>query len=119
MRAGTILPLGPVMQHVDEKLYDPLTIELYAPRSKSCHVIHDELNSNTQIEYKTDSLSLTVHTNTTPGKIELIVNSMSDKLTHVNGKPKRLQTVSDGIKIDLNRKEPNEVIVLTRGSASQ
>lgn len=40
VRAGSILPLGPVMQHTGEKPLDPLTVEVY-PGGTASFTLHD------------------------------------------------------------------------------
>ncbi|MGH9510721.1 MAG: TIM-barrel domain-containing protein [Terriglobales bacterium] len=42
VRAGSLLPLGPVKQHVDEKVDQPLTISIYPGSDASFHLYEDD-----------------------------------------------------------------------------
>jgi alpha-D-xyloside xylohydrolase len=72
VRAGAIIPLGPAQQYVDEKLLDPLTVELYAPGAAGDFIVHDQGRPDIRIAYirKGDKLSVTI--GPTPGAVELI-----------------------------------------------
>jgi alpha-D-xyloside xylohydrolase len=42
VRAGAILPLGPLRQHTGEAVDEPLTVRLYAPRGEGEYVLHED-----------------------------------------------------------------------------
>ena len=73
VRAGAIVPHGPVVQYVDERPCDPLTIELYAPGGTGSYTIHDEDRPSITVSYRREEDHLTIETGVAPGEIELFV----------------------------------------------
>jgi alpha-D-xyloside xylohydrolase len=72
VRAGSIIPMGPMQQYVDEKPLDPLTVELYAPGASGDFVIHDQGKPDIGIAYAQTGDTLTVTVDPTPGAVELV-----------------------------------------------
>lgn len=42
VRAGALIPHGPVQQYVDQLPLDPLTLAIYAPAAEGSYIIHDQ-----------------------------------------------------------------------------
>ncbi len=62
VKAGTILPLGPEMDFVDQKPLDPLTLELYAPGESGELIVREESGLDIPVR-------LTRHRPNTAGRI--------------------------------------------------
>ena len=77
VRAGAILPHGPLMQYVDERPCDPLTIEIYAPTGQETYTIYDQSGPDIPIAYCRDDDTLTVDIGATPGQVEVILYAVS------------------------------------------
>ncbi len=73
VRAGAILPYGPVVQHTAEQPYDPLTLELYAPGHSGEYVIHDEDRPDIRVAYQREGKQLRITTDPTPGQVEWVL----------------------------------------------
>jgi alpha-D-xyloside xylohydrolase len=53
VRAGAILPLGPLRQHTEEAVDEPLTVRLYAPEGEREYVLH-EPEGEVRLAYRVD-----------------------------------------------------------------
>lgn len=73
VKAGTILPFGPIIQHTAEKPSDPLTLEIYAPDESGEYIIHDEEQPDIPVSYRRAGNRLVVEIGATPGQVELLV----------------------------------------------
>jgi alpha-D-xyloside xylohydrolase len=73
VKAGAILPYGPVLQYVDERPLDPLTLEIYAPADAGSYTIHDEDRPDIQVAYRRSDGKLWVEVRETPGAVEVVV----------------------------------------------
>ncbi len=69
VRAGAIIPYGPDQDYVDQKLLDPLTVEIYAPSEKGEISIVDENEDRIEINYQRNGSSLFVAGTKTSGKV--------------------------------------------------
>lgn len=67
VRGGSIIPMGPKMDYVDQKPLDPLTIELLAPQGAGSLVIEDEDRPAIPVHNERQGHTLTVQTGSTPG----------------------------------------------------
>lgn len=50
--AGAIIPMGPVMQYVDEKQYEPLDIMVYAGKSNTFQYVNGSENYNFRVHFE-------------------------------------------------------------------
>ena len=77
VRAGAILPYGPLMQYVDQQPCDPLTVEIYAPTEQETYTVYDQSGLETRIEYRREGDTLTVNVGAAPGQVEVILFGVS------------------------------------------
>lgn len=73
VKAGAVLPLGPVMQHTGERRLDPLTIELWAPGANGEYLVRQEDGDDIAIRYRRVGDEVTVEVDPTPGDVEVVV----------------------------------------------
>jgi len=74
VRGGAVLPYGPLLQHVDERPLDPLSIEIYAPAASGGYTIHDEGRPDVTVTYeRRDRDTLDLHVAGAPGAVEAAV----------------------------------------------
>lgn len=90
VRAGAIVPMGPVRQYVDEKPLDPLTLELYAPGQAGAFTLYEQGRPENHLSYTLEQGSqgeahLIVSMGPTPGQVELICYGTSVQAASVNG----------------------------------
>lgn len=78
VRAGAILPLGPLMQHTGEKPLDPLTVEIYVPEQEGEFVIHDEGGTDIKIRYRREGEVLSLEVSPTPGQVVVQIYGWKD-----------------------------------------
>jgi len=52
VRAGAVLPYGPLVQYLDERPCDPLTLELYLPEGEGGYVIRDQGKPDLPVRYR-------------------------------------------------------------------
>ncbi len=96
VRAGSIIPLGPVQQFVDEKPLDPLTVELYLPMGESRFVIYDSQHSQIHIHYHQQGDVLDVEISPTVGKVELAIYGIGVRRSNVNEKLVSIVPIENG-----------------------
>ena len=77
VRAGAIIPYGPLTQHTGEHRYDPLTVEIYTPAAEGTYTIHDEDHVDIPIRYHVEPGTLTVEVGAVPGQVELVVHGFN------------------------------------------
>jgi alpha-D-xyloside xylohydrolase len=87
VRAGDIIPLGPVMAHTNEKPLDPLTLEIYQPRASGETVIYDEDRPDIPVRYTLTADTLTVEVGAAPGQVEIIVYGLDVTTASRAGRP--------------------------------
>jgi alpha-D-xyloside xylohydrolase len=83
VKAGAVVPMGPLQQYVGEKTLDPLTIELYAPGEAGEFVIHDQ--ENIRVAYRREGGKLVVEVGKTPGAVEVMCYGVAVHGASVNG----------------------------------
>jgi alpha-D-xyloside xylohydrolase len=92
VRAGAILPLGPLAQTTAACTLDPLTVEIYAPSASGRYVVHPGREDAVRIAYQRNGEQLHVSVDGAPGQVELIVyGSRSDVTLTINGQPARAE----------------------------
>jgi alpha-D-xyloside xylohydrolase len=96
VRAGAILPFGPLMQYVDELPLDPLTLEIYHPQESGGYVIHDANRPDIHVDYRREGGRLIVETTPAPGQIEIVIYGFPVTSAQVNGDPVAVEAGADG-----------------------
>jgi alpha-D-xyloside xylohydrolase len=96
IRGGAILPYGPLCQYVDEKLLDPLTLEIYAPGTSESFTIHEPDFMDIKVKYKTDAGNLILETSKAPGMIEVVIFGMEIMLVRMEEKTLPLAKTENG-----------------------
>ncbi|NWF79530.1 MAG: DUF4968 domain-containing protein [Chloroflexi bacterium] len=73
VRAGAIIPYGPLVQYVDERPLDPLSVEIYLPAAQGSFLVHDQGDRSIAISYRRTGEHLTVEIGSCPGAVLLLV----------------------------------------------
>lgn len=83
VKAGSVIPLGPEMDFVNQKPLSPLMLEFYAPEAAGALTIHDEDRPDITVHYirQDDTFHITVQN--APGAVEVSVFG-SDTPLHVD-----------------------------------
>lgn len=68
VRAGAVLPMGPVQQHTSEHGLDPLTVQIYAPRESGGYALRTDACA-VDISYRRDGNVLDVAVEGAPGEV--------------------------------------------------
>ncbi|MCU0493214.1 MAG: DUF4968 domain-containing protein [Chloroflexaceae bacterium] len=71
VRAGAILPFGPVVQHSGVATNDPLTLEIYAPELEGFYQIEHPDREPINVVYRRTNDSLLVLVTGAPGEVEV------------------------------------------------
>ena len=77
VRAGSIIPLGPELNFVEERPVDPLTLELYRPHGEGEAVIYDEERPEIRVRYTRQNNTLRVEVGAAPGQVELVLYGLT------------------------------------------
>jgi alpha-D-xyloside xylohydrolase len=101
VRGGSILPLGPKMDYVDQKPLDPLTIELYAPQAAGSLVIEDEDRPAIPVQYVRKRECLEVTVGPAPGTVEIILYGLAVRGVDCAGEDAILEECPGGVKVNL------------------
>ncbi|MEJ5201990.1 MAG: TIM-barrel domain-containing protein, partial [Anaerolineales bacterium] len=96
VRAGSIIPMGPVQQFVDEKPLDPLSVELYLPTGEKHFVIYDSRNPEIHVQYRQHDSNLGVEISPTVGQVELFVYGLSVGSATINKNSARITPIDGG-----------------------
>jgi alpha-D-xyloside xylohydrolase len=96
VRAGAILPLGPVMQYVDEKPCDPLTVEIYHPGVEGHYVVHNQQQPDISISYQLKGTLLTVWLENAPGQVQLDLYGVELYEVTVGNAPAEIERLNNG-----------------------
>ncbi len=80
VREGAIIPMGPELQHVDEKPLDPLTLDVY-PATEGAFTLldvrdpsNDEAAAPVELSYRLDREGMTLDVHGYRGQVEAILN---------------------------------------------
>jgi len=102
VRAGAIVPHGPVMQYVDELPCDPLTVEVYAPDESGSYTVHDEGRPDVPISYRREDDTLTVEVGAAPGRVELAVYGEGFSAAEMDGEPLKTRPTRGGVSVSFD-----------------
>lgn len=99
--AGAMLPYGPLLQYVDEKPNDPLTVELYMERpatlpSDASYTIHDQGQPDITVAYRLEEETLRVATGPAPGQLALLIYGLNVAVARLAGQPLAVDHLTDG-----------------------
>jgi alpha-D-xyloside xylohydrolase len=96
VRGGNILPLGPERDYVDQKAFDPLTIEIYDPKEIGKIEIVDEDKPSIPVIYKRDQKTLEISVGKTPGALELILYGVISGKARLDNLILDVETINGG-----------------------
>jgi alpha-glucosidase (family GH31 glycosyl hydrolase) len=77
VRAGAVLPMGPVQQHTAEQALDPLTLHVYAPAESGGYTVRTD-SGEIAVTYRRDGAALDVTVEGAPGAVEVEVHGGPD-----------------------------------------
>jgi alpha-D-xyloside xylohydrolase len=103
VRAGAVIPMGPVIQYVDELPLDPLTLEFYLPGESGETVVHDQGREDMRVSYRRQDDRLRIQISETPGTVELIVYGAAASRAFCQGKELQIGTVAGGMRVVLEQ----------------
>ncbi len=99
VKAGSIIPMGPAMDYVDQKPCDPLTLELYAPEAEGCYTIFDEDRPAISVRYERRHDRLQVQVDPAPGDVELVLYGFPARSARANGQPVACEMIEHGVRV--------------------
>jgi alpha-glucosidase (family GH31 glycosyl hydrolase) len=73
VRAGAVLPMGPVQQHTAELALDPLTLHVYAPAESGGYTVRTDAG-DIAVTYRRDGGVLDVTVEGAPGEVAVEVH---------------------------------------------
>lgn len=73
VKAGSIIPMGPEMDYVNQKPMDPLTIEIYLPAGSEKILVEDEECEPVAVSYTRNGSQLLVEISAAPGDVEIVL----------------------------------------------
>lgn len=85
VKAGSIIPMGPEMDYVNQKPLDPLTIEIYLPAVSEKILVEDEDCEPVEVSYSRNGSQLLVEIGATSGNVEIVLigeRIQSARMTH-------------------------------------
>lgn len=124
VRAGAILPLGPIQQYVGEKPLHPLTIELYAPGGEGRFTIFDEAQPGHEgddrpaipIAYHRQGPELRVEIGQTAGEVELVWYGLAAASAAVDGVAATIEPCGPGQRLRFDgRRKGRTVLIRSQG----
>jgi alpha-D-xyloside xylohydrolase len=85
VKAGSIIPMGPEMDYVNQKPMDPLTLEIYLPAGSEKILVEDEDCQPVEVSYTRNGNQLVVDVSAAPGDVEIVLvgeRVQSARMTH-------------------------------------
>jgi alpha-D-xyloside xylohydrolase len=95
-RGGTILPLGPPLQFVDERPLDPLTIELHQPTARGRYLVVQEGSAPIEVSYGLHDEMLELTVRGAPGAVEVHAYGLDVIAGEVAGRAVELASLPGG-----------------------
>jgi alpha-D-xyloside xylohydrolase len=99
VRAGAVIPMGPVQQYIGEKSLDPLTLEFYLPADKGEVVIRDQGQPDIQIAYQREGNQLNIQFPPALQSVELVLYGVTAQGASVDGRSIQLHEHNHGQKM--------------------
>jgi alpha-D-xyloside xylohydrolase len=110
IREGSIIPHGPEMDYVDEKALDPLTIEIYTPKSENHFSIEEEDQPSIGVSYSRKGSLLTVKVDPSPGQVNLVVYGASVHSAVMDDVDLPLKLVNNGFQVTYKNQAGSTVV---------
>lgn len=117
VRAGSIIPMGPDMDYVDQKALDPLTVEIYLPGVEGAFIVEDEDKPAIPIHYKREGQQMIVQIGKTAGQVELKIIAEKIKTASITGKNLTIVSLVNGSQVNFDGREGCEVVLELEGQA--
>jgi alpha-D-xyloside xylohydrolase len=73
VREGAIIPMGPEMQHVDEKPLEPLTLDVY-PSGEGAFTLLHEVAAPVEMRYRLEREGMTLNLDGYRGRVQVLLN---------------------------------------------
>ena len=113
IRAGAIIPYAPLMQHVGEKVCDPLTVEIYLPQHEGAYKVHDGTRREIPVQYQRTGDQLVVGAGSAAGEIEIILFGLQVRKATLGEQQLDIRQVEHaGCSVCFDGRVPREVIFL-------
>jgi alpha-D-xyloside xylohydrolase len=110
VRGGEIIPMGPEMDYVEQKTFDPLTIEIYSPEGERKILIEDEDKEPIEVRYHRSGQHLEVWVGKAPGRVELVLIGEKVKAAWQNEKALDLESQPFGIRVSFDGRSGGVVV---------
>jgi alpha-D-xyloside xylohydrolase len=111
VRAGSIIPMGPEMDHVDQKPCDPLTLELYGLADEGEYVIFDEDRPAVAVRYQRRHHQLLVQVEPAPGEVIVVLYGAAVRQASVNGRPAALEPFAQGTQVRFDGRQGAQLLL--------
>jgi alpha-D-xyloside xylohydrolase len=102
VRGGSIIPMGPEMDFVDQKPLDPLTIEIYGPKETGELEILDEDRLPISVDYRMEGHFLEVFISETQGIVQIILYGVISKKARYENQLLSVQSINGGCMLQLD-----------------
>lgn len=110
VKAGAILPYGPLMQHSEEKPLDPLTLEFYAPERSGKYIIYDEDRPSISVQYcQPHDGQLHIYVDPAPGQVEIHCYGLEIDSAYLNGEEIPVESIEGGERMVFDGRRKNEL----------
>ncbi|MBC7243180.1 MAG: hypothetical protein H5T60_12130, partial [Anaerolineae bacterium] len=111
VRAGSIIPMGPEMDYVDQKPCDPLTLELYGPADEGEYVIFDEERPAVAVRYQRRHHQLLVQVGPVPGEVIVVLYGAAVRQASVNGRPAASEPLAQGTQVRFDGRQGAQLLL--------
>jgi alpha-D-xyloside xylohydrolase len=110
VRSGSIIPMGPEMDFVDQKQLDPLTIEIYEPGEIGKLEILDENQPPIIVFYERKEFSLEVSIRKAPGLLQIFLYGVYSKIAHFDNQLLNVQSIPGGCMLQFDAGSTCDVV---------
>ena len=110
IREGSIIPLGPEMDYVDQKALDPLMIEIYTPKSENHFLIEEEDQPSIGVSYVRKGSTLTVSVDPSPGQVNLVIYGTSIRSAVMDDVDLPLKSENNGFQVTFKNQSGSTVV---------
>lgn len=115
VRAGSIIPMGPEMDYVNQKPLNPLTIELYLPQGSERIEIEDEDCDPIAVSYQRNGSKLLVEVGATRGNVEMILIGEHIRSASSDDKALVVSQIASGSRIVLDGQSGVRILLELEG----
>lgn len=113
VKAGAIIPYGPLIQHTAEQPLDPLTVELYAPVDEGEYTIFEEDCPAIVLHYRRQGEQLTVNIDAAPRAVKVVLYGADVRVASYDGIDLSVESLATG-GTQISLPSPGELIHTTR-----